>query len=220
MRTSHATAAMSALTLVLAGLTIPACVTDSDYQETSRQADTTRIELEQTRAETDSLEKQLISLEKEVASLTSRSQTLSKELKELRESQAQEQLTFDETVGRMHQAAITLKSQNRALRQDFEQQQKENIALAALVQRYSRELEESPAPTAPVPVARPAVVQIPSQGVQTNGAPHQVSEMTPPVRPAAPAAPKPAVPVEQPPPDEGWLAYLISWLMALWHLIF
>jgi hypothetical protein len=217
---SQATAAMSALSLVLAGLTIPACVTDSDYQDTARQGDTTRIELEQTRAETDSLEKTLLSLEKEVASLTSRSETLSKELKELRESQAQEQLAFDETVGRMHQAAITLKSQNRTLRQDFEQQQKENIALAALVQRYSRELEESPAPAVAAAVARPAVVQIPSQGVQTNGAAHQVNEPTPPVRPAAPAAPKPVMPAQQPPVDEGWLAYIMSWLMALWHLIF
>jgi hypothetical protein len=217
-RRSRATATMSVMSVLLAGLTIPACVTENDYQDLAKQADASRTELEHARSETDALEQQLVALEKEVATLTSRSKALSSELQKLRETQTQEQLAFDEAVGRMHQAAITLKAQNRTLRQDFEQQQKENIALAALVQRYSRELEESqPAPPPPAPMATPAVVQIPAPAVQTNGVAHPPDGIA---RPAAPPAPKPAVVPAQQPADEGWFAYIMSWLLALWHLIF
>ena len=215
----------TAVSLLLAGLMTPGCASDTDYQDAIKQAETTKVELEQSRGEVDALEQQLLSLEKEVAGLTDRSNTLSQELKELRKTQVQEQLAFDDAVGRMHQAAIGLKAQNRQLRQDFEQQQKENIALAALVQRYSRELEEShPAPPAPAPVTRPAVAQILAPAVQTNGIAHQsdqrvVPSPTSPAAPAVPVTQKP-VPVQPAPADEGWMAYIMSWLLTLWHLIF
>jgi hypothetical protein len=102
------------------------------------------------------------------------------------------------------------------------------LALAALVQRYSRELEESqPAPAVVPAVARPAVVQIPAPAVQTNGVAHPadgvVAPAVVPSGPSAAPAPTPAKPTAAPvqqPVDEGWFAYLMSWLLALWHLIF
>jgi Na+-transporting methylmalonyl-CoA/oxaloacetate decarboxylase gamma subunit len=208
------------LLTVLSLLTTAGCVTDAEYREAVHEAETARAQVEQAQAESSSLEQQLKALEAEVTSLTSRSQALAEELQQMKETQAQEQLAFDEAVGRMHHAVISLKSQNRTLQHDFDEQQKENIALASLVQRYSRELEEIQAanarPVAPVASAIPAVAQMPAQGVQPNG--HAAMTQTPPV--AKPSPSKPTVPSPAPTSDDGWLAAITRWLMAIWHLVF
>jgi len=207
---------------VLSLLATASCATDSEYQEASHDAETTRVQLEATKAESASLEQQLKTLETELTDLTTRSQALSEELEHLRESQADEQLAFDEAVGKMHQAVMTLKAQNRTMKQAYDEQQKENIALASLVQRYSRELEELQAadsrPVPPAPTAVPAVAQIPAQGIQPNG--HSMTAApTPPSVPPAPLRPTPP-PVTTPPVEEGWLDMFMRWMLWLWHLVF
>jgi hypothetical protein len=213
------------LLTVLSLLTTAGCVTDAEYREALHDAETARAEVEQTRAESTALEQQLKALESEVSTLTSRSQALAEELEQLRQSQVEEQLSFDEAVGRMHQAVITLKSKNRSLQHDFDEQQKENIALASLVQRYSRELEELQAVNArPAPVAIPAVAQVHSPAIQPNGHTTAMSRPTDGGGVSSAAKPSPSKPATVPPiapaADEGWLAALTRWLLAIWHLIF
>jgi TolA-binding protein len=233
----HGTMASAAL-LLLAGLTYPGCVSESEYLDVVQQTDMARAEIEKTQAESTALEDQLKALEAEVASLSSRSQELSDEIQRLRTSQADEQSVLDETLGRLQNDSLALTSQNRTLQYDYDTEQKAGIMLAGLVQRYARELEASEETTETAGSA-PMPMQVASNGQAGGGVSHATASAPPsapvtgPSVSSPPAAPRPSVtvvsPMTQPAAtglnpsvseQRGWFAAVLNWVLAIWHLIF
>jgi cell division protein FtsB len=230
----HGTVASAAL-LLLAGLTYPGCVSESEYLDVVQQTEMARAEIEKTQAESTALDEQLKALEAEVAGLSARSQELSDEIQRLQTSQRDEQSMLDETLGRLHNDAIAMTGTNRTLQHDYDAEQKAGIMLAGLVQRYARELEASEEPTETPASAMP--MQVASSG-QANGTSH-VTASAPPSAAAAgqtvssAPTPRPSTTVLSPmtkpaataanqsvSEQRGWLAAMLSWVLAIWHLIF
>jgi cell division protein FtsB len=224
----------SAALLLLAGLTYPGCASEIEYLDVVQQTEMARAEIEKTRAESTALEDQLKALEAEVASLSSRSDELSDEIQRLQTSQADEQNVLDETLGRLHNDSITLTGQNRTLQHDYDAEQKAAIMLVGLVQRYARELEASEGTTdsAPMPMQVASNAQSTGTPAATTSAPTSAVAAGASVT-IPPAAPRPAVtvvsPITQPAAtgvnqsvseQSGWFAAVMSWILAIWHLIF
>ena len=154
--------------LIIAGtLTMAGCVSDRKYQEALAETESAKTELATTRAQKSALEQQVKTLKDLNVKFGNEAQAARDELERIQYGRDKERGSAESRTKELEERVKQLASQNRSLRQEYEDTKRHNETLKSLVARYQKELKDqsrspggSLAPTMPPPapgsVAPPA----------------------------------------------------------------
>lgn len=149
-------------------LSLVGCVAERKYQDALAEAETAKTELATTRAQKSALEQQVKTLKELNVKFGNEAQAAHDELERIQYGRDKERVGIEARTKELEDRVKQLASQNRALRQEYDDAKRHNETLKSLVARYQKELKDqtrsttgslapSMAPeTAPVPSAAPS----------------------------------------------------------------
>lgn len=165
---------MTAVAMVGA-LSLVGCVAESKYQNALSEAESAKTELATTRAQKSALEQQVKTLKELNVKFGNEAQAAHDELERIQYGRDKERASIEARTKELESRVKQLASQNRALRQEYDDAKRHNETLKALVARYQKELKDqsrsttgslapsmtpalapssSPAPSASAPASR------------------------------------------------------------------
>jgi len=197
------------------------CVTQSTYDAALQEGITTRAELERVKEEQRILARQVSELELRNADVVREAEAAVEAMRQVGDEADREHQAIEQRLGKLTQKVAQATKQQRALQYELTVAKENGAALQELIDVYQRKVRDNGVITS---AAEPAVHK-----------PFDPSTIpVPQDLPAVPAVspPKPTTPVPaptpstnsakspQPPPDEGWVSSIKSWLVSLWHSVF
>ena len=132
---------MAGLALISA-IAVSGCVSDKKYQAVLADADAARSDLERARAQKNALEQQVKTLKDLNAKFGSESQIARDELQRIQHGRDKERDTIDVRTKELEDRVKQLTSQNRNVKQEYEEARRHNEQLKSLVARYQKEMKE------------------------------------------------------------------------------
>lgn len=168
------------------------CVSNSTYQAAVAETEAAKNDLANIRNQKNALEQQVKNLKDANAKIIAEAELAQAELERLKESREKERENIEGRIRDQELKIKELTTQQRALRQEYEEAKQRNETLTAAVTRYQKELKDrqNSAPPMPAPPKSPPPIAAPK----------------PPAPPAPPApaakAPAPA-PVPPAPPSQS-----------------
>ena len=132
---------MAGLALISA-IAVSGCVSDKKYQAVLADADAARSDLERARAQKNALEQQVKTLKDLNAKFGSESQIARDELQRIQHGRDKEWDTIDVRTKELEDRVKQLTSQNRNVKQEYEEARRHNEQLKSLVARYQKEMKE------------------------------------------------------------------------------
>jgi DNA uptake protein ComE-like DNA-binding protein len=167
---------------IIAGtLTMAGCVSDRKYQESLAETEAAKTELATTRAQKSALEQQVKTLKDLNVKFGNEAQAARDELERIQYGRDKERGSAETRTKELEDRVKQLATQNRSLRQEYEDTKRHNETLKSLVARYQKELKDqsrsaggSLAPTMPPApsagsVAPPAVSKPPDATAAAGG---------------------------------------------------
>ena len=139
---------MAGLALISA-IAVSGCVSDKKYQAVLADADAARSDLERARAQKNALEQQVKTLKDLNAKFGSESQIARDELQRIQHGRDKERDTIDVRTKELEDRVKQLTSQNRNVKQEYEEARRHNEQLKSLVARYQKEMKERSRSLAP-----------------------------------------------------------------------
>ncbi len=176
---------MLGLMLVGAAALSGCLVSQGKYQAAVAESDAAKADLDKVRLQKNSLELQVRSLKDANNKVVAEAELAQAELARIKEGREKEKEAVESRVREQEQKLKELSTQQKALRQEYEEAKQRNDTLSAAVARYQKELKERqhagegamPKAAPPSAPAMPAVPKAPAP---------------PPVPPKGPAAVPPA----------------------------
>lgn len=168
------------------------CVSNSTYQAAVAETEAAKNDLANIRNQKNALEQQVKNLKDANAKIIAEAELAQAELERLKESREKERENIEGRIRDQELKIKELTTQQRALRQEYEEAKQRNETLTAAVTRYQKELKDrqNSSPPMPAPPKSPPPIAAPK----------------PPAPPAPPApaakAPAPA-PVPPAPPSQS-----------------
>jgi DNA uptake protein ComE-like DNA-binding protein len=153
-------------------------VKESSYKASVAEAQAAKEELERTRAQKSALEQQAKTLKDLNVKFGNEAQAARDELARIEHSRDKERGAVDTRTKELEDKVKQLASQNRGMRQEYEDVKRHNETLRSLVARYQKELKERPRAASVTPSA-------------------PFASVPPPPVPSVPAAPAVAPPPAQ-----------------------
>ncbi|MBA5869184.1 MAG: hypothetical protein GDA68_04125 [Nitrospira sp. CR2.1] len=127
---------------LMSAIAVSGCVTEKKYHEALADADATRGELERARAQKNALEQQVKTLKDLNAKFGSESQIARDELQRIQHGRDKERDTIEVRTKELEDKVKQLTSQNRNVKQEYEEARRHNEQLKSLVARYQKEMKE------------------------------------------------------------------------------
>ena len=212
------------VTCLLMIFTVSGCVMQSTYDAALQEGMTARAELARAKDEERVLARQVSDMELLNADVMREAEGAASALLQAKDDAEQKRQQAELQIVKLQQKAAQATKQQRALRYELTVAKENASALQELIDVYQRKIRDGAVVAASSPVPDPAVHK-----------PFDPSTIpVPQDLPAVPAVspPKPTTPVPaptpstnsakspQPPPDEGWVSSIKSWLVSLWHSVF
>ena len=132
---------MVAVVLFGAG-TLSGCVSQSKYDEALGNADSAQDELKMVRTQKNALEQQVKTLKDLTEKFKNEAQVSHDELERIQHGRDKERGSAESRTKDLEDRMKQLASQNRAVRQEYEDLKRHNETLKALVARYQKELKD------------------------------------------------------------------------------
>jgi hypothetical protein len=147
-------------------------------------------------------------------------------LQRARDDAEQERQFAEQRVARLQQKAAQATKQHRSLRYELTVAKENTAALQELIDVYQKKVRDGASVAGGSPLAEQAVHK--PFDPSTIPVPQDLPAapvVTPPQQPVATPTPTPVPSTSPPkhaapPPDEGWLSSITSWLLSLWHSVF
>ena len=213
-----------AVMLCLTALTTGACVSQSTHSAAVADLEATKAELNNTKSESQALTEQVTELQQHKLVIAKQLDATTLAFKRAAQQREAERVAW-QRLNKLGRMVSQLAAQQKSLKYALQRENKAQVKLQASVEQYRSELDEAPAPGAPVsppPVNRtgqPVETAPPAQVLaQTAPAPNPavVAQAAPATPPAANPVPKP--PVNQPPSEQveqDWLSWFQEWVMSI-----
>lgn len=156
--------------VMIGAVSLIGCVSNRKYQEALADAETAKTELATTRAQKSALEQQVKTLKDLNVKFGNEAQASRDELERIQYGRDKERAGMETRTKELEDKVKQLASQNRALRQEYNDTKRHNETLKSLVARYQKELKDqtrstmgalspsmpsSPAPTPPPSASAP-----------------------------------------------------------------
>ena len=169
--------------IIIAGtITMAGCVSDRKYQEALAETEASKTELATTRAQKSALEQQVKTLKDLNVKFGNEAQAARDELERIQYGRDKERGSAEGRTKELEDRVKQLATQNRSLRQEYEDTKRHNDTLKSLVARYQKELKDQsrsaggtlaptmpPAPAPPGAMAPPPSASKPSDGMAAPG---------------------------------------------------
>ena len=129
--------------IIIAGtVTLGGCVSDRKYQEALAETEAAKTELATTRAQKSALEQQVKTLKDLNVKFGNEAQAARDELERIQYGRDKERGSAETRTKELEDRVKQLASQNRSLRQEYEDTKRHNETLKSLVARYQKELKD------------------------------------------------------------------------------
>lgn len=162
--------------VMIGALSLVGCVSNRKYQEAVADAETAKTELATTRAQKSALEQQVKTLKDLNVKFGNEAQAARDELERIQYGRDKERASIESRTKESEDKIKQLASQNRALRQEYDDIKRHNETLKSLVARYQKELKDQSRAT--MGALTPSVPSAPTPGPgpsasepRTTGAP-------------------------------------------------
>jgi DNA uptake protein ComE-like DNA-binding protein len=169
--------------IIIAGtITMAGCVSDRKYQEALAETEASKTELATTRAQKSALEQQVKTLKDLNVKFGNEAQAARDELERIQYGRDKERGSAEGRTKELEDRVKQLATQNRSLRQEYEDTKRHNETLKSLVARYQKELKDQsrspggtlaptmpPTPVPPGAMAPPPSAPKPPDGMAAPG---------------------------------------------------
>lgn len=118
------------------------CVSTKKYEEALGEAENAKMELEKTRQQKTAMEQQVRTLKELNVKFGNEAQAARDELQRIEHGRDKERGTIESRTKELEDKVKALSSQNRNVRQEFEDVKRHNETLKSLVARYQKELKD------------------------------------------------------------------------------
>lgn len=125
------------------------CVSTKKYEEALNETEATKMELEKTRQQKTAMEQQVRTLKELNVKFGNEAQAARDELQRIEHGRDKERGAIEGRTKELEDKVKALTSQNRTMRQEFEDVKRHNETLKSLVARYQKELKDRSAVTPP-----------------------------------------------------------------------
>lgn len=131
----------TAIVMVGAVLTT-GCVSNQKYQDALAEADNVKMELEKTRQQKNAMEQQVRTLKEVNVKFGNEAQAARDELQRIEHGRDAERGTIEGRTKELEDKVKALSSQNKNVRQEYQDVKRHNDTLKSLVARYQKELKD------------------------------------------------------------------------------
>lgn len=169
------------------------CVSNSTYQAAVAETEAAKNDLANVRNQKNALEQQVKNLKDANAKIIAEAELAQAELERLKESREKERENIEGRIRDQELKIKELTTQQRALRQEYEEAKQRNETLTAAVTRYQKELKDRQNSAPPMPVTpKPASPPIAAPKPPAPPAPPAPSAKAPVAKAPAPAPAPPS----------------------------
>lgn len=131
-----------AAVVVIGAVAMVGCVSQKKYEEAMGDVDSAKVELERTRTQKNALEQQVKTLKELNVKFVNEAQVAHDELERIQHGRDKERGSVEGRTKELEDRVKQLASQNRAVRQEYEDVKRHNETLKSLVARYQKELKD------------------------------------------------------------------------------
>lgn len=128
--------------ILVGALVTTGCVSSKKYEEALAEAENAKMELEKTRQQKTAMEQQVRTLKELNVKFGNEAQAARDELQRIEHSRDKERSTIESRTKELEDKVKALSSQNRNIRQEYEDVKRHNETLKSLVARYQKELKD------------------------------------------------------------------------------
>jgi len=162
------------IAVMMAGaLVMTGCVSSKKYEEAMSEAENAKMELEKTRQQKTAMEQQVRTLKELNLKFGNEAQAARDELQRIEHGRDKERGAIEARTKELEDKVKALSTQNRNVRQEYEDVKRHNETLKSLVARYQKELKDrshsAGALTPPASVTPPPGPSVPAPSAPAAG---------------------------------------------------